>query len=43
MKLGPFRAIKEDQAIDEAVELAKSSDVAVLVVGLDQDLGIRKL
>ncbi|EEU33850.1 glycoside hydrolase family 3 [Fusarium vanettenii 77-13-4] len=37
MKLGSFPAIDEDQTIDEAVELAKSSDFAVLVVGLDQD------
>lgn len=37
MKLGSFPAINEDQTIDEAVELAKSSDVVVLVVGLDQD------
>jgi beta-glucosidase len=37
MKLGSFPATDEDQTIDEAVELAKASDVAVLVVGLDQD------
>jgi beta-glucosidase len=37
MKLGSFPAINEDQAIDEAVELAKDSDIALLVVGLDQD------
>lgn len=37
MKLGSFPAINEDRTIDEAVELAKCSDVAVLVVGLDQD------
>jgi beta-glucosidase len=37
MKLGSFQAISEDDTIREAVELAKESDVAVLVVGLDQD------
>ncbi|KAM5363612.1 hypothetical protein ACJA88_013482 [Fusarium oxysporum] len=37
MKLGSFPVIDEDKAINEAVELAKASDVAVLVVGLDQD------
>ncbi|RSL42467.1 hypothetical protein CEP54_015473 [Fusarium duplospermum] len=37
MKLGSFPAINQDETIDEAVELAKSADVAVLVVGLDQD------
>lgn len=37
MKIGSFAAIDETEAIDEAVELAKQSDVAVLVVGLDQD------
>lgn len=37
MKLGSFPAIDEDKTIDEAVELAKESDVAVLIVGLDQD------
>ncbi|KAG4428711.1 hypothetical protein IFR05_015808 [Cadophora sp. M221] len=37
MKLGSFRATSEDQTINDAVELAKSSDVAVLVVGLDHD------
>lgn len=37
MKLGSFPAINEDETIDEAVELAKASDIAVLVVGLDQD------
>ncbi|KAH7006785.1 beta-glucosidase-like protein [Ilyonectria destructans] len=37
MKLGSFPVIDEDRTIDEAVELAKASDVAVLVVGLDQD------
>ncbi|KAJ4176365.1 hypothetical protein NW755_014454 [Fusarium falciforme] len=37
MKLGSFPATDEDQTIDEAVDLAKASDVAILVVGLDQD------
>lgn len=37
MKLGSFPVTNEDQSIDKAVELAKASDVAVLVVGLDQD------
>ncbi|KAH7168187.1 beta-glucosidase-like protein [Fusarium sp. MPI-SDFR-AT-0072] len=37
MKLGSFPATDEDKTIDEAVALAKSSDVAVLIVGLDQD------
>ncbi|WWC89936.1 uncharacterized protein L201_004865 [Kwoniella dendrophila CBS 6074] len=37
MKLGSFPAINEDDTITDAVNLAKESDVAVLVVGLDQD------
>ncbi|KAH1594931.1 hypothetical protein KXX44_007359 [Aspergillus fumigatus] len=37
MKLGSFPAVNEDQTIDEAVELAKESDIALLMVGLDQD------
>lgn len=37
MKLGSFPAINEEHSIDEAVALAKESDVAMLVVGLDQD------
>lgn len=37
MKLGSFRALSEDHSIEEAVQLAKKSDTAVLVVGLDQD------
>lgn len=37
MKLGSFPALDEDKAINEAVELAKASDLAILVVGLNQD------
>ncbi|KEZ45039.1 putative beta-glucosidase I [Scedosporium apiospermum] len=37
IKLGSLPVIDEDQTIDKAVELARASDVAVLVVGLDQD------
>ena len=37
MKLGSFPAIDDDTAIAEAVEQAKAADVAVLVVGLNQD------
>ena len=37
LKLGSFPAIDDDLAIAQAVESAKSCDVAVLVVGLNQD------
>lgn len=37
MKLGSFPQIDEDETINEAVRLAQDADVAILVVGLDQD------
>lgn len=37
MKLGSFPAIDDETAIAQAVEQARASDVAVLVVGLNQD------
>ena len=37
MKLGSFPAIDDDTAIAQAVETAKASDVAILIVGLNQD------
>lgn len=37
LRLGAEEAIEPDQAIEDAVTLAKSSDVAVVVCGLNQD------
>ncbi|KZO96460.1 glycoside hydrolase family 3 protein [Calocera viscosa TUFC12733] len=37
LKLGAIPFLKEEAAIKEAIEVAKASDVAIVVVGLNQD------
>lgn len=37
IRLGAFRRIGEEEALNDAVRIAKSSDVAILVIGLNKD------